>query len=220
MPGQAPSPGRAAGRFITFEGGEGTGKSTQIRLLARHLEGAGHRVTVTREPGGTVMAEHIRSLLLMRGEAPFDPLAETLMHFAARADHLAHCIRPALADGRIVLCDRFTDSTRAYQGAGHGVSLARIDALDKMVTGATQPDLTLLLDVPPAVSRQRRAARDGAGGGDRYEVLADAFHARVAQGFSDLPARFPDRVARIDGSGTPEDVAARIAAVVAERLAI
>ncbi|MCP1335768.1 dTMP kinase [Futiania mangrovi] len=218
--GEGGTSGRGPGRFITFEGGEGTGKSTQIRLLAQHLAAAGHAVTLTREPGGTAMAEQVRTLLLLRGEARMDPMAETLMHFAARADHLAHCIRPALAEGRIVLCDRFTDSTRAYQGAGHGVPLTQIDALDEMVTGTTQPDLTLLLEVPPAVSRQRRVARDGVGGGDRYEDLADDFHARVAAGFSQLPARYPGRIVRVDGSGTETAVAARIAAIVAERLAL
>ncbi len=193
--------------FITFEGGDAAGKSTQARLLAEAL-GA----VLTREPGGSPGAEALRGLLL--GELRFAPRAETMLHFAARIDHVAQVIRPALAAGRLVVCDRFTDSTRAYQGAGLGVDAAFIEALAAMV--GLQPELTIMLEVSDAVGRQRLAGRGG--GLDRYERLGAAFHARVAAGFAAIAAAEPKRCVRVSADGDVESVHRAVLAVVRERL--
>ena len=201
-----------AGRFITLEGGEGAGKSTQARLLAEALRAAGHAVRMTREPGGAPGAEQLRALLL-HGTEGFVPEAETLLHFAARAEHLARTIRPALADGEWVVCDRFTDSTMAYQGYGRGVDRAMIATLTAMMR--TAPDLTLVLDVSAPVAARRRAARAGAA--DRYEALDEAFHARVRAGFRTIAAADPARCARIDADSDPGSVHTAILTVLRAR---
>ena len=199
--------------FITLEGGEGAGKSTQAALLAARLTAAGRAVLRTREPGGAPGAELLRSLLL-GGTVSWSPAAETHLHFAARAEHLARTILPALADGAIVVCDRFADSTMAYQGYGLGADRALIAGLTHLLP--IHPALTLLLHVPAATGAARTAARPG--NPDRYERLDAAFHARVAEGYDALAAAEPARFVRIDGEGEVSDIAARIWSAVEPRL--
>lgn len=200
------------GRFITLEGGEGAGKTTQARLLTEALAA---RVPVlrTREPGGTPGAEALRTLLLSGGIA-FAPLAETLLHFAARAEHVARTIRPALDAGTWVVCDRFADSTMAYQGWGLGADRATIAALTEMI-GLT-PDLTIVLDVAPATAATRLTGRGGAP--DRYERLDAEFHARVAKGFRAIAGAHPARCILVDANGEPAAVHAAIMGVLDSRL--
>ncbi|MCW8308279.1 dTMP kinase [Acidiphilium sp. PA] len=202
------------GSFITVEGGEAVGKSTQIARLAATLRAAGHNVVLTREPGGTQGAEAIRAVMLDPATS-LAPLADTLLVFAARADHVATLIRPALARGDIVLCDRFTDSTMAYQGYGLGIDGAIIATLTGMI-GLT-PDLTLILETPPAIAAARLAARTATP--DRYERFDAQFGARVAAGFRAIAAADPARCALIDASGPIDAIAATIAATIAQRLA-
>ena len=199
--------------FITLEGGEGAGKSTQAGLLADRLTQAGRTVLRTREPGGAPGAELLRSLLL-GGTIDWSPSAETYLHFAARAEHLSRTILPALAAETIVICDRFADSTMAYQGYGQGADRALIAGLTALLP--IQPDLTLLLETSPETGANRVASR--AEGPDRYERLDPAFHARVAAGFAALAAAHPARIVRIDGEGGIADIAARIWSAVAFRL--
>jgi dTMP kinase len=201
MPLQHPAPGR----FITFEGGEGAGKSTQLKHLASALTARGVAVVTTREPGGSPNAEFLRGVLLT-GAHDFDPAAEMLLHFAARAEHLARTIRPALAAGSWVLCDRFYDSTEAYQVHGQGADAAQFEALRKLVS--PHPDLTLILDVDERVAATRQAARARAA--DRYDRLGPAFHARVATGFRAIAAAHPARCVLIDANAPEADVAAAI----------
>jgi dTMP kinase len=203
------------GRFISFEGGEGAGKSLQQARLAEALETAGYRVLRTREPGGSPSAEEVRALLLAHGR-DWQPVSEALLHYAARAEHLAETIRPALAAGTWVLSDRFSDSTRAYQGWGQGMPLAEIDALDSMVVGAAKPDLTLLLDLPADVGLARAGKRGQ--GTDRYEAMAPAFHRRLRDGYLALAAADPGRFAVIDADRPAEAVAAAVAEAVRSRL--
>ncbi len=200
--------------FITFEGGEGAGKSTQLRRLAASLRARGLGVVETREPGGAPGAEMLRDLLL-GGRHEWAPEAEMLLHFAARAEHVARTIRPALAAGSIVLCDRFTDSTMAYQGYGQGADRAAIRTLSQLIGLA--PDLTLVLEVSAPVAMARAAARGRAA--DRYDRLGPDFHARVAAGFRAIAAAEPGRCVTIDGDGSESEVAAAILRVVETRLA-
>jgi dTMP kinase len=199
--------------FITFEGGEGAGKSTQLKRLATSLRAQHHDCIATREPGGAPGAEALRTLLLSPGH-DWAPEAETLLHFAARAEHIAKTISPALAAGSHVLCDRFFDSTRAYQGFGQGANMATIATLIGMLP--LKPDLTLILDVSPAIARERLMARDIAA--DRYERMGEAFHARVAAGFQHIAAAEPDRCVLIDANPDADTVAAAILTVVTSRL--
>jgi dTMP kinase len=203
----------AAGRFITLEGGEGAGKSTQARLLAEWLGERGIGVLLTREPGGAPGAERLRALLLS-GETDWSPPAEVLLHFAARAEHVQRTIRPALEAGRWVVCDRFSDSTMAYQGYGQGADRAMIAALATMI--GLEPDLTLVLDVSAAPARARLAARGG--GTDRYERMGGAFHDRVNAGFRAIAAQNPSRCVVVPADGSEKEVQARIATTVRERL--
>ena len=177
-------------KFITFEGGEGAGKSTQIQRLAEHLRAAGGTVLITREPGGTPDAEAIRGLLTAGETARWDPLAETLLHLAARRQHLARAIRPALERGEWVLCDRFYDSTRAYQGGGQGVTRAAIDRLHEPVLEGLHPVLTFMLDIPPEAGLARARARGDAG---RYERWPLEQHAAIRAAFLDIAAAEPAR---------------------------
>lgn len=194
-----------AGRFITLEGGEGTGKSTLAKALAGKLEAVGIRAVLTREPGGTPLAEAARNLLLHppEGEA-WSPLSEALLVNAARRDHLEKLIRPALARGDWVICDRFADSTRVYQSIGGGVSAGALLAIEREVLETTLPDLTLVLDVSLGVARTRRAARAGAL--DTFERRPDAFHQAVRRAFLDIAKAEPERCRVIDAGMTPEDV--------------
>lgn len=191
------------GKFITVEGIEGTGKSTNIEFLTGLLESRGIEVVTTREPGGTPMAENIRRLLLEHGQEPVPPIAELLLFFAGRSLHLKNRILPALKAGRWVVCDRFTDATRAYQGDGRGQDPARIERLAEWVHEGVEPDLTLLLDAPAEIGMQRAAAR---GEGDRMDNEELAFYQRVRAGYLKLAGRFPERFAVIDASQELEQV--------------
>jgi dTMP kinase len=198
----------AAGRFITFEGGEGCGKSTQIRLLADRLRAAGKEVLLTREPGGTALAEKIRSLVREESDDPPNSRAETLLFIASRAQVVENVIRPALASGTWVLCDRFADSTFAYQGYGRGLDLDELKRINSFATGGLEPDMTILLNVSPEVSAKRMRAREAATNtdADRMEKAGDSFHSRLRQGFLELAAAEPDRFAVIQADGSVEEV--------------
>lgn len=202
------------GVFITFEGGEGSGKSTQIRRLAARLEAQGRDVLVTREPGGTAEAEAIRALLVSGDVARWTAKSEALLNYAAREQHLEQVIRPALAAGRIVLCDRFMDSTRAYQGYAGGCDLHVIDALERAVVGATRPDLTLVLDLDPAAGLARAKARGDAVAEDRYERKGLAFHSKLREGFLDILRREPKRCRLVDASQAVDAVADDVWSIV------
>lgn len=202
------------GRFITFEGGEGAGKSTQSRLLAAHLSALGIPVLLTREPGGSAGAEAIRALIL--GGQGFDPVAEAMLMFAARREHLVATIRPALAAGMWVISDRFADSTRAYQCHGQGVPGEVYRRLADLALEGCVPDLTLVLDLPPEAGMVRAAARGAAA--DRYERLDAGFHARVRAGFLAIAAAEPGRCVVLDATRPVEQVAAAVAAAVEARL--
>ncbi|GKW49084.1 dTMP kinase [Halomonas sp. NCCP-2165] len=203
------------GRFITLEGGEGVGKTTNGALIRTWLEARGIEVVATREPGGTPGAERIRELLLgADGDDPLCDDAELLLVFAARAQHLARKIRPALERGAWVLCDRFTDATYAYQGAGRGGDLAQIATLERLVQGELRPDLTLLLDMPLAASQARLASRLAAQGGerDRFEQEREAFFERVRRGYLARAEAAPERITVIDAARSLERVQADILA--------
>lgn len=210
----------APGRFITLEGGEGAGKSTQARRLAAHLSAQGIPVLVTREPGGSPGAERIRTVLL-EGQG-FDPVAEAMLMFAARREHLVVTIRPALAAGMWVICDRFADSTRAYQCHGQGVPGEVYARLADLALEGIAPDLTLILDVDTTVGILRAAARGLALGlsPDRYEGLDPGFHKKVRMGFLQIAAAEPERCVVIDAGRDIEDVWAEIRRSVTERLAL
>ena len=197
-----------AGKFITFEGGEGCGKSTQIRRLKSALEAEGIETLLTREPGGTPLAEEIRHQLKDRLEdAPCDR-AELLLFLAARAQLVKNVIRPALAEGKWVLSDRFSDSTKAYQGYGRGLDLKLIAAANDFACEGLKPDLTLLLEVSPEVSHERMHRREGATktSADRIERAGEAFHRRLAEGFKELAAAEPERIRTVDANGTVDEV--------------
>jgi dTMP kinase len=206
-----------SGRFITVEGGEGAGKSTCLDFIRRHLEADGRSVVVTREPGGTPLAEAIRELLLgQRGTGMADD-SELLLVFAARADHLSRVIRPALERGDWVLSDRFTDATYAYQGGGRGLDPARIALLEQFVQGDLRPDLTLLLDLPVATGLARAAGREAAP--DRFEREAVGFFERVRAAYRARAAVEPERFRIIDSSRPLDQVTARLAEVLDAYLA-
>lgn len=203
------------GRFISFEGGEGGGKSTQVRLLAERLRARGHEVVCTREPGGSTGAEALRALLVQGEVDRWSPTAETLILYAAREDHLQRTIRPALAAGAWVICDRFADSTRAYQGAAGAVAPSLITALERAVVGETWPDLTLVFDLPPELGLSRAAGRGGAEA--RFEAKGIEFHTRLREGFLALAAAEPERCRLIDAAEEIDVVAARVWAEVEAR---
>lgn len=202
------------GLFITFEGGEGSGKSTQIRRLAARLDAEARPVLVTREPGGTPEAEAVRALLVSGDVARWTAKSEALLNYAAREQHLEQVIRPALAQGRIVLCDRFMDSTRAYQGYAGGCDLGFIDALEKAVVGTTRPNLTLIFDLAPAVGLARAHERGDAVAEDRYERKGLAFHKKLREGFLDILRRDPKRCRLIDAAQEVDAVAEDVWSIV------
>lgn len=211
----------ASGQFITFEGGEGSGKSTQARQLADRLRARGLDVLLTREPGGSPFAEQIRGLLLGGTLAPHPALAEALLFSAARADHLASTIRPALSAGRWVICDRFADSTRVYQGAAGGVPAATLDRLEALVVGHTRPMLTVILDIDARAGLSRASARRLTAAGsevDPFERRELAFHERLRAGYLDLAAREPDRCAVVEAGGPIDEIARQIWQIVEARL--
>lgn len=200
-------------RFISLEGIEGAGKSTAARWVSEWLARRGIPAKLTREPGGTPVAERVRDIVLARGRERLTPVAETLLMFAARSIHLENLIRPALERGEWVVCDRFTDATRAYQGSGRGVEAHLIESLAKAVHGELQPDCTLLLDVPVPVGLARARARSGMAS-DRFEAEAEAFFERVRAGYLELARREPGRVHVIDASAPPALVERQIGAVL------
>lgn len=199
------------GVFITFEGVEGSGKSTQIERLRQYLGSMGYAVVVTREPGGTPIAEAIREVLLDPANSGMCPAAELLLYEAARAQHVDELIRPALEASKVVLCDRFADSTTAYQGAGRGLTPEILSRLHEIATGGMRPDLTVVIDVPAEVGLAR--ARH-AGAVDRIEAESIAFHERVREGFLGLAKAEPERVKVVDGNRTIEEVRAEIVGLV------
>lgn len=203
------------GRFITLEGGEGTGKSTQAKRLAARLEARGLEAIVTREPGGAPGAEEIRALLVTGAPERWTPLSETLLLNAARAEHLRHVIRPALSAGKWVISDRFHDSTRAYQGIVGGVAPDLITQLETLVIGDTAPDLTLMLDLDPKAGLNRAEHR--AGTETRFEEKGEAFHTALRQAFLDIAASDPGRCVVIASGGDTEQVANAIWTVVEQR---
>jgi len=198
------------GRFITVEGIEGVGKSSNIEVLVSHLEKAGYEVVTTREPGGTPLAEDIRHLLMHRGDEPIPEIAELLMMFAARSLNVNNNIRPALNAGKWVICDRFTDSSRAYQGAGRGLPIASVDQLAEWVHGDLWPDLTILLDAPVEVGMARAGNRSKP---DRIEQEEHAFFARVRERYLQLAAAEPDRFVILDTTRELADVQADVVAL-------
>ncbi|MFN8604472.1 MAG: dTMP kinase [Candidatus Binatia bacterium] len=202
------------GRFITFEGGEGVGKSTQIARAARWLALRGIEVVLTREPGGTARAESLRAMLLDRDAEPMPRACELLLMFAARSTHLENLVRPALARGAWVLGDRFTDATYAYQGGGRGVPVPAIEALEQLVQDGFEPDLTVLLDAPVAVGLARAAARNGSRGPDRFETERAEFFERVRAAYLDRARSQQARIRVVDATGDVDDVARRIEALL------
>ncbi len=209
----------ARGRLITLEGGEGAGKSTQARLLAEHLTSSGLEVVVTREPGGSELAEKIRDLILDPATPAHSQLAEALLFSAARADHLDALIRPALDRGRWVICDRFSDSTRVYQGAVGGLAGEVVSQLDALVVGPTQPDLTIVIDIDPVVGLARVTnRRAGAEPADRYEARTTDYHQRLRDGFLTIARAEPLRCIVVDGFQSVDDLARDIRGHVDARL--
>lgn len=210
-------------RFITFEGGEGAGKTSQIRLLKEALSNSGILVVQTREPGGSPGAEDIRQLLVSGSVERWHPLSEVLLHYAARVEHVNKTILPALKVGKWVISDRFADSTTAYQGYGHGVDLNRLNDLHTACLGDFHPDLTLILDIPVEQgldrARQRETSAEGKGE-DRYERMELDFHHRLREGFLNIARQQPERCAVVDARSDIETIAAEIREIVTARLEI
>lgn len=206
------------GRFITLEGIEGAGKSTVARIVCDWLAARSIPTRLTREPGGTPLAERVRQIVLERGNEHVSPVTETLLMFSARGIHVENLIRPALERGEWVVCDRFTDATRAYQGKGRGVDRSWIETLATAVQGGLQPDCTLLLDLPPATGLARARLRSGVAA-DRFEAEAEAFFTKVRAGYLELARSEPDRIHIINAASDLPDVEAQVIAVL-ERVLI
>jgi dTMP kinase len=211
---------KSAGKFITLEGGEGSGKTTQIRLLAEALKGVGLDTVMTREPGGAPGAEIIRGLLVEGAIDRWQPMTEALLHFAARLEHVHTTIIPALEAGRWVISDRFSDSTVAYQGYGHDLGQSVMVRLHGVVLGDFQPDLAIILDIPDDVGLARAGKRETADGAgeDRYERMGQDFHRRVRDGFLDIARHNSERCSAIDADQTPENVHRDILNLIEGRL--
>jgi dTMP kinase len=207
------------GRFITLEGIEGAGKSTAARFVSEWLQARGIQARATREPGGTPLAESIRKIVLERGAETIAPASETLLMFAARGVHVDNLIRPTLAKGEWIICDRFTDATRAYQGAGRGVSRELIEALAQATHGDLRPDCTLLLDLPVSLGLERARARNQGGAVDRFESEREQFFERVRAAYLELAAQEPQRVVVIDASAPLEAVQAQVIAALERHVA-
>lgn len=212
----------AKGRFITLEGGEGAGKTTQIRRLADALRGRGLPVLTTREPGGSPGAEEIRRLLVSGEPGRWDGMTELLLHFAARRDHLLRTVWPALEAGTWVVCDRFADSSMAYQGYGHGLGREVVERLAETAMGSFRPDLTLILDLPveTGIARTRGRMPGAPAGEDRYERMGLAFHEKLRRGYLDIAAREPERCEVVAADRSPEEVSLAVLAAVERRLPI
>ncbi|WP_430475412.1 dTMP kinase [Thalassospira lucentensis] len=209
------------GLFISFEGGEGSGKSTQIRCLEKWFRGSGHDVVVTREPGGSAGAEEIRNLLLTGDPGRWDAVTEAFLMFASRRDHVERTIRPALADGKVVLCDRFADSSVAYQGYGHGLGADYIRNLWALAIGDFKPDLTLVFDLAIETGLERAGERfaNVSAAEDRFERMGTDFHQRLRDGFREIAASEPVRCRVIDAAGEIEVVSQRVIKAVKDSLA-
>jgi dTMP kinase len=208
--------------LITFEGIEGCGKTTQLKLLAEQLGSRGHEVTVTREPGGCTIADRIRTILLDADNSAMTPMAELFLYGAARAQHVAEVIAPALAAGQIVLCDRFTDATVSYQGYGRGLDLQVITELNRLAAGDIRPDLTLIVDCPVETGLERAMTRINNSRGareERFELESLQFHKKVREGYLTLARQEPERFVVIDGSGGIDETSSAILAAVLPRLA-
>jgi len=216
----AASTTKSGGLFISFEGGEGSGKSTQARILGDRLRALGREVVLTREPGGCAFAETVRQLILDPATPPHGALSEALLFYAARAAHLDAVIRPALAAGKVVISDRFSDSTRVYQGAAGGLDPKAIDTLEKLVVGADAPNVTLILDVPADFGLARARVRGSSDEADRFEARELQFHSALRDGFRKLAVAEPGRCAVIDATGDIETVAARVWSAVSARLGV
>lgn len=211
------------GKFITFEGIEGSGKSTQIVLLANYLKAHNRTVTLTREPGGTAIGDQVRKILLDPANTALVARAELLLYAAGRAQHLEELIRPELESGKVVLCDRFSDATLAYQGYGRGLDLEMIRALDRIVTGGMVPDMTILLDIDAATGLARARGRNSSSGLEaeaRFENEHVAFHDRVRRGYLTLASREPGRFFVLDATATPDQIQNRIRVIVGDVLRI
>jgi dTMP kinase len=206
------------GRFITFEGGEGAGKSTHSKLLAERLKAAGYEVVLTREPGGSPGAEIIRHIILSGAAKPLGAEAESMLFASARDDHLRTTIRPALQRGAWVLCDRFADSTRVYQGIVGKVDPRLIGELERITVGETKPDLTFVMDVPADIGMERAHKRRGDNDADRFEGETLEFHEKLRAGFRSLAQSEPERCVLIDVTAPRQEVAARIWSIVEQRL--
>ncbi len=209
------------GVFVTFEGIEGSGKSTQIGLLADYLTTLGRPVTLTREPGGTPIGDQVRKILLDPASKGLDPVAELLLYTASRVQHLREVILPALEKGRVVLCDRFSDATLAYQGHGRGLDIDMIRALDRIVTGGRLPDLTILLDIGAAAGLARARGRNSSRQLEhegRFENEEAAFHHRVREGYLALAKEQPERFRVVDASRSPDEVGQEIREIVDDML--
>jgi dTMP kinase len=213
-------PEHLTGHLITFEGIDGCGKTTQLSLAADWLRSRGREVVTTKEPGGTEVGRRIREIVLSPATGHLAPETELGLMFSARAQHLEEVIRPALADGKLVLCDRFTDSTIAYQGYGRGISLERIAAVDQLLCGAFRPDLTLIVDIEPEIALQRANSRnrEAEQKESRFENEGLNFLRRVRQGFCTIAEREPDRAKLLDGRGEIEEVQRRVRTVIEEFL--
>ncbi len=206
----------ARGLFITLEGGEGCGKSTQAKRLGTHLDSQGHTVVLTREPGGSEGAEAIRALLVTGDPDRWDGVTEALLFFAARRDHVERTIKQALDEGKTVICDRFADTTMAYQGYGHDLGREFVEQLYVLTLGDFRPDLTLILDLPVDEGLKRASSRGGVE--QRFEGMDVAFHHRLRDGFLDIAQQEPDRCFVIDALGSENDVAERVINIVQKKL--
>jgi len=211
-------PARLRGHFITFEGGEGSGKSTHAAMLSQRLRSLGREVVLTREPGGSTGAEIIRHILLSGIAKPLGAETEAILFAAARDDHVQNTILPALRAGRWVICDRFIDSTRVYQGILGNVDQRLIRSLERVTVGAAVPELTFILDVPAQIGLARAKSRRGEAAADRFEAESIEFHEKLRQGYRDLAAAEPKRCMVIDGRAPREVVSERIWAIVQDRL--
>lgn len=209
--------GGERGKFISFEGGEGAGKSTQVRLLAGYLDSQGIRTVTTREPGGSPGAEEIRKLLVEGAVDRWDPTTETLLLAAARRSHMNETIEPALRTGQWVLCDRFVDSTRAYQGYGQGIEQEKIGMLQDVAIGSFKPDLTILLDIPVEEGLRRALSRGGAA---RYEQMDISMHVKIRDGFLEMAAEEPNRFIQIDASQSVAAIETKIKNCIVERFGL
>ena len=209
-----------SGFFISFEGGEGAGKTSQIQRIGQRLRDKGHEVITTREPGGTLEAEKIRDLLVQRDGGAWDPMSECLLFFTARRMHVETLIKPNLAKGHVVICDRFTDSTVAYQGYGHGFDLETIRKIEALTINSFAPDITFLLDLPPeeGLKRSERRLKREESEEDRFEQLDLSFHAKLRKGFLDIAALHPHRVTKIDALQSLEQVEAQIWHALSEKM--